>query len=80
MAVLDNLETRGYELIGELPNPQERLALVLDATIQAVRRESELDPQERKPLIDWLEEVKFVIRISGVEVAKTVLRGDLPSM
>jgi hypothetical protein len=80
MAVLDHLEREGYELIGELPDPQERLALILEATIQAVQRDADLDPQERKPLVDWLEEAKFVIRTSGVEVAKAVLRGDLPPM
>jgi hypothetical protein len=80
IAFLEHLETEGYELIGQLPNPQERLALILEAAIQAARRDADLDPRERKPLIDWLEEVKFVLRTSGVEVAKAVLRGDLPPM
>jgi hypothetical protein len=79
-AGLYHLETKGYELIGELPDPQERLALVLDAAIQAVQRDQSLKPEERQRRIDWFEEAKFVVRTFGVEVAKAVWRGDLPPM
>jgi hypothetical protein len=79
-AVLDHLESAGYELIGELPDPQERLALVLDAAILAVRRDQSLTPEQRQQRIDWFEEAKFVVRTFGVEVAKAVWRGDLPPM
>jgi hypothetical protein len=80
IASLDHLDSKGYEMIGELPNPQERLALILDAAIQAVERDTSLGPQEKKKRIDWFEEAKFVIRTFGVEVAKAVWRGDLPPM
>jgi len=77
MGVLYHLETEGYELIGELPDPQERLALVLEAAIRAVQRDEDLSPQEKKRRIDLFEEVKFVVRTLGVEAAKAVLRGDI---
>jgi hypothetical protein len=80
MAVLDHLESTGYELIGELLNPEERLALILDAAIRAVQRDQSLTPEERQRRIDWFEEAKFVVRTFGVEVAKAVWRGDLPPM
>jgi hypothetical protein len=79
-ATLEHLETEGYELIGELPDPEERLALILDAAIQAVQRDQTLEPEERQRRIDWFEEAKFVVRTFGVEVAKAVWRGDLPPM
>jgi hypothetical protein len=80
LASLAHLESEGYELIGELPDPQERLALVLDAAIRAVRSDQSLTPEQRQQRIDWFEEAKFVVRTFGVEVAKAVLRGDLPPM
>jgi hypothetical protein len=58
-----------------LPGP-----LLLDATIQAVQRDTSLGPVEKKQLIDWSEEAKFVVRTLGVEAAKAVWRGDLPPM
>jgi hypothetical protein len=79
-ASLDHLEGKGYELIGELPDPQERLALILDATIQAVPRDISLGPEEKQQRIDWFEEAKIVVRTLGIEVAKAVWRGDLPPM
>ncbi len=78
LASLDHLEGKGYELIGELPDPRERLALVLEAASRAVRKDESLDPKEKQRRIDWLEEAKFVVRTFGVEVAKAVWRGDIP--
>lgn len=80
LGVLEHLETEGYELIGELPDPQERLALILDAAIEAVQRDQSLKPEERQRRIDWFKEAKFVVRTFGVEVAKAVWRGDLAPM
>jgi hypothetical protein len=80
MGLLYHLEDGGYELIGELPNPQERLALVLEAAIQATRRDGRLDDTEKRRRIDLFEETKFVVRTLGVEVAKAVWRGDIPMM
>jgi hypothetical protein len=77
---LEHLQSKGYELIGELPDPQEHLARILDAAIQVVQRDASLDPQEKKRRIDWFEEAKFVVRTFGVEVAKSVLRGEIPPM
>jgi hypothetical protein len=77
-AGLDHLETKGYELIGELPDPQERLALILEAAIQATRKDGQLDDTEKRHRIDLFEEAKFVVRTLGVEVAKAVWRGDIP--
>jgi hypothetical protein len=77
-ASLEYLQPEGYELIGELPDPQERLALVLEAAARTVQKDAGLDPTEKKSRIDWLEEMKFVVRTFGVEAAKTVLRGELP--
>jgi hypothetical protein len=79
-AGLDHLETKGYELIGELPDPQERLALILEAAIRAVQSDDSLSQAEKKRKINWFEEAKFAVRTFGVEVAKAVWRGDLPPM
>jgi hypothetical protein len=80
IASLEHLESKGYELIGELPDPQERLAIILDAAIQAVRRDQSLAPAEQKRRIDLFEEAKIVVRTLGIEVAKAVWRGELPPM
>src|SRR5215210_6239212 len=42
LSSLDHLESKGYELIGELPDPQERLVLILEAAIRAVQRDDSL--------------------------------------
>jgi hypothetical protein len=80
MGVLEHLETEGYELIGEMPSPEERLALILDAAARVVQQDQSLTPEERQERIDCFEEAKFVVRTIGVEVAKAVWRGDLPPM
>ena len=79
-AVLENLTSKGYVEIGEVPDPQERLALILEAATRAVERDEGLNEQEKKRRIDWFEEAKFVVRTFGVEVAKAVWRGNLPPM
>jgi hypothetical protein len=79
-AGLDHLETKGYELIGELPDPQERLALILEAAIRAVQKDNTLDEATKKRRVDWFEELKIVVRTFGIEGAKAVLRGDIPPM
>ena len=73
-----SLTEKGLVAIGEMPDPQERLALILDAAIRAVQRDASLAPEEKKRRIDWFEEAKFVVRTFGVEVAKAVWKGDLP--
>jgi hypothetical protein len=78
IAVLDHLESKGYELIGELPNPQERLAIILEAAIRAVQKDNSLKEDEKKKRIDWFEEAKIAVRTLGIEGAKAVLRGDIP--
>jgi hypothetical protein len=80
IGVLDHLESKGYELIGELPDPQERLALILEAAIRTVQKDDSLDKDEKKRRIDWFEEAKIVVRTFGIEGAKAVLRGDIPPM
>ena len=77
-AGLDHLETRGYELIGELPDPQERIVVILEGAIRAVQRDDRLDDAEKKKRVDLLEEAKWVVRTFAIEVAKAVWRGDLP--
>jgi hypothetical protein len=56
---LDCLTERGYELLGELPDPQERLILGLEAASRAIARDPNLSPDEKGRRIDWLEEGKF---------------------
>jgi hypothetical protein len=80
MGLLYHLEDAGYEQIGELPDPQERLALILEAAIQTTRKDGRLDDTEKRRRIDLFEEAKFVVRTLGVEVAKAVWRGDIPPM
>lgn len=80
MPTLDHLEGKGYELIGELPDPQERLVLIMESAIRAVRSDQSLTKEERQKRIDWFEEAKFVVRTFGVEAAKAVWRGDVPPM
>jgi hypothetical protein len=77
---LEYLQPEGYELIGELPDPQERLALILEAAIRAVQRDDSLDEAAKKRRVDWFEELKIVVRTFGIEGAKAVLRGDIPPM
>jgi hypothetical protein len=80
MGLLYHLEDAGYEQIGELPNPQERLVLILEAAIRTTRKDRRLDDTEKRRRIDLLEEGKFVLRTLGVEVAKAVWRGDISPM
>jgi hypothetical protein len=76
--VPQSLTERGLLTIGEMPDPQERLALIMDAAIRAVDRDERLDKDEKKKRIDWFEELKIVVRTFGIEGAKAVLRGELP--
>lgn len=80
MGSLEYLEREGYELIGELPNPQDRLAFVLEAAIRATRKDASLGEDEKKRRIDWFEEAKIAVRTLTIEVAKGVWKGDLPTM
>jgi hypothetical protein len=80
MGSLEYLQPKGYELIGELPDPQERLALILEAAIRAVQKDESLSEGEKKKRIDWFEEAKIAIRTMGLEAAKAVLRGEIPPM
>jgi hypothetical protein len=73
-----SLTEKGLVAIGEMPNPQERLILGLQAATSAVEKDRSLSPADKKRKIDWLEEGKFVVRTLGVEVARAVWRGDLP--
>jgi hypothetical protein len=73
------LETEGYELIGEPPDPQERLALILEAAIRTVKDNS-LDEAAKKRRVDWFEELKIVVGTFGIEGARAVLRGGIPPM
>ncbi len=78
--VLHSLSTKGLIEIGDLPDPQQRFLMGLEAAIRMIRDDQSLAPEEKKRKIDWLEEGKFIIRTSGVEVAKALWRGDLPLM
>ena len=78
-AGLDHLETKGYELIGELPDPQERMEFILEAALAAAVQASDR-PEEKKRWQGLREDFRFVLRTLGVEGAKAVLRGDMPPM
>jgi hypothetical protein len=78
--VPQSLTEKGLLAIGEMPDPQERLALILEAAIQAVEKDDSLDKDEKKKRIDWFEEAKIAVRTLGIEGAKAVLRGDIPPM
>ena len=47
MGSLEYLQLKGYELIGELPDPQERLALILEAAIRAVQQDESVSKDEK---------------------------------
>jgi hypothetical protein len=44
--------------------------MVVEIAIQMVRDDTNLNPEEKKRKIDWLEEEKFVVWIFGVEMVK----------
>ena len=79
MAVLDHLETSGYELIGELPNPGERLMLSLEAAEAAIDARQDLGPEQKEVARRALEELKHFLRGLppgvAVEVGSTFFRG-----
>jgi hypothetical protein len=80
IAFLEYLEPEGYALIGELPDPQEKLILGLDAAIRAIQQDPTMDPGEKQRKIDWFEEFKIVARTLTIDTAKAVLRGDIQPM
>ena len=65
--------------IGEMPDPQERLSLILEAALAAAVQASDR-PEEKKRWQGLREDFRFVLRTLGVEGAKAVLRGDIPPM
>ena len=79
IGVLDHLESKGYELIGELPDPQKHLSLILDAAMAAAVQAADR-PEEKKKWQGLREDFRFVLRTLGVEGAKAVLRGDIPPL
>lgn len=78
-ASLDHLESKGYEIIGELPDPGELLLLRLDAIQAAIEARQDLRPEEKEHATRALEELKHFLRglPAGivVEVASTFFRG-----
>jgi hypothetical protein len=77
--VPQSLTERGLLTIGEMPDPQERLSLILEAALAAAVQASDR-PEEKKRWQGLREDFRFVLRTLGVEGAKVVLRGDIPPM
>ncbi len=76
--VLEHLTDRGLIEIGELPDPQQRFFMGLEAAIRAIREDDRLSQEEKKRGIDWLEEGKQISRPIAIEVIKAIFRGELP--
>lgn len=79
-AQVRGLTNKGLIEIGEVPDPQERLILGLDAAMRSIQRDPTLTDEEKKRRIDWFEEAKFMVRTLGVETVKAIWRGDTPVM
>jgi len=79
VGVLDHLESQGYELIGELPDPAKLLMLRLDAVQEAINARSDLPPEQKESATRALGELKHFLRGLPpgivVEVASTFFRG-----
>jgi hypothetical protein len=78
--VPQSLTEKGLLTIGEMPDPQERIILGVEAAMRSIQRDPTMDAAEKQQKIDWLEEFKHVVRSLTVETAKAVLRGNLPPM
>jgi glycerate kinase len=78
MAYVRGLHTKGLRAIGELPNPQESLVAGIEAAIQAIREDRQIEEAEKKRRIEVLEEAKQIGRPLAVEVIKGMFRGELP--
>jgi hypothetical protein len=79
IAVLNHLETPGYVLIGELPDPGELLVQRLEAMQAAIDIRQDLRPEQKERARRALEEFKHFLRGLppgvAVEVGSAFFRG-----
>jgi hypothetical protein len=79
-AFLEHLESKGYELLGELPDPAERLLLSLQAMEAAIDARQDLRPEQKELATKALEELKEFLRGLppgiAVEVGSAVFRSS----
>lgn len=75
---VENISDSGLLEIGELPDPQQRFLMGLEAAIQAIREDDRIPYEEKKRGIEWAEEGKHLARPLVVEVFKAMWRGELP--
>lgn len=78
LVIVESISNRGLLEIGELPDPQQRFLMGLEAAIQAIREDDRIDQETKEKGIDWLEEGKQLGRPLTVEVIKAIWRGELP--
>lgn len=79
-ARVESLTDKGLREIGELPDPQERFLLGLEAAIRAIREDESIPGPERSRRIDVLEEAKQIGRPLAVDIIKAMFRGEIPFM
>ncbi len=80
LVFVDSLTEKGLREIEELPDPEERLVLGLEAAIRAIREDESLPGPERSRRIDVLEEAKQIGRPLAVNIIKAMFRGEIPFM
>ncbi len=79
-ARVESLTDKGMREIGELPDPQERFLLGLEAAIRAIREDESIPGPGRSRRIDVLEEAKQIGRPLAVDIIKAMFRGEIPFM
>ena len=72
MVTVESISNRGLLEIGELPDPQQRFLMGLQAAIQAIREDDRINPEDKEKGIDWLEEGKQLGRPLTVEIIKAI--------
>jgi hypothetical protein len=69
-----SLSTRGLLEIGELPDPDERLAAALAATRRAIEQEPSIPEEEKRDMLDTLEKMASLANnVRGV--AQAIIQG-----
>lgn len=78
LIVPQSLTDKGLIALGEMPDPQERFIVGLEAAIRAIREDGQMEEPEKKRRIDVLEEAKQIGRPLAVDIIKGILKGDFP--
>jgi hypothetical protein len=73
-AAPQSLSTRGLLEVGELPDPDERLAAALGATRRAIEQEPSIPEEEKRDMLDTLSKMASLANnVRGV--AQAIIQG-----